>query len=54
MCGAELKVLAEGVQRIATALQARGHPHDVFKLAPQDLATLSGAPVVDVTLPVPM
>lgn len=27
---------------------AAGHPHGVFKLRPQDLATLSGAPVVDV------
>lgn len=33
---------------------AAGHPHGVFKLAPQDLETLSGAPVVDVTLPVTM
>ncbi len=33
---------------------AAGHPHGVFKLAPQDLETLSGAPVVDVTLPVPI
>ena len=54
MWGTERKPPPEGVQRVATALQARGHPHDVFKLAPQDLATLSGAPVVDVTLPVPM
>lgn len=27
---------------------AAGHPHGVFKLRPQDLARLSGAPVVDV------
>ena len=27
---------------------AAGHPHGVFKMRPQDLATLSGAPVVDV------
>jgi len=27
MCGAELMSLPEGVQRVAAALQARGHPH---------------------------
>ena len=27
MCGAELKALPEGVQRVAAALQARGHAH---------------------------
>ena len=27
MCGAELKPLPEGVQRVAAALQALGHPH---------------------------
>src|SRR5690606_30391017 len=27
MCGAELKALPEGVQRVAAALQAKGHPH---------------------------
>ena len=27
MCGAELKALPEGVQRVAAALQAAGHPH---------------------------
>lgn len=27
MCGAELKNLPEGVQRVALALQAAGHPH---------------------------
>jgi prolyl-tRNA editing enzyme YbaK/EbsC (Cys-tRNA(Pro) deacylase) len=29
---------------------AAGHPHGVFKLRPQDLASLTGAPVVDVAL----
>lgn len=28
---------------------AAGHPHGVFKLAPQDLERLTGAPVADVT-----
>ena len=27
MCGAEVKVLPEGVQRVAAILQAKGHPH---------------------------
>lgn len=27
MCGAELKTLPEGVQRVAAALQTAGHPH---------------------------
>lgn len=27
MCGAELKTLPEGVQRVMTALDAMGHPH---------------------------
>lgn len=27
MCGAELKALPEGVQRVAALLQGRGHPH---------------------------
>jgi prolyl-tRNA editing enzyme YbaK/EbsC (Cys-tRNA(Pro) deacylase) len=27
MCGAELKALPEGVQRVAAALEALGHPH---------------------------
>ncbi|MBC7942074.1 MAG: YbaK/EbsC family protein [Chitinophagaceae bacterium] len=29
---------------------AAGHPNGVFKLAPQDLVTLTGAPVADVVL----
>ncbi|MEZ4128491.1 YbaK/EbsC family protein, partial [Salmonella enterica] len=27
MCGAELRTLPDGVQRVAAALQAKGHPH---------------------------
>jgi prolyl-tRNA editing enzyme YbaK/EbsC (Cys-tRNA(Pro) deacylase) len=27
MCGTELTALPEGVQRVAAALQAQGHPH---------------------------
>jgi len=32
---------------------AAGHPHGVFKLRPQDLVALTGAPVADVDQPVP-
>jgi prolyl-tRNA editing enzyme YbaK/EbsC (Cys-tRNA(Pro) deacylase)/predicted Fe-S protein YdhL (DUF1289 family) len=32
MCGAELKVLPEGVQRVAAELQAKGHPHSPVML----------------------
>ncbi len=32
MCGSELKVLPEGVQRVAALLQARGHPHSPVML----------------------
>lgn len=32
MCGSELKVLPEGVQRVAAELQARGHPHSPVML----------------------
>lgn len=34
--------------RFADIWAAAGHPHGVFKLRPQDLARLSGAPVADV------
>ena len=33
MCGAELKVLPEGVQRVAALLQAKGHPHGPVMLS---------------------
>ncbi len=32
MCGAELTVLPEGVQRVAAVLQAKGHPHSPVML----------------------
>jgi len=34
--------------RFAEVWAAAGHPHGVFKLAPGDLASLTGAPVADV------
>jgi hypothetical protein len=33
---------------IAAIRAAAGHPHGVFKLKPQDLERLTGAPVADV------
>ena len=33
MCGAELKALPEGVQRVAALLQAKGHPHGPVMLS---------------------
>ncbi|MEN9466412.1 MAG: hypothetical protein RL081_413, partial [Pseudomonadota bacterium] len=35
--------------RFAEIWAAAGHPHGVFKLRPQDLESLAGAPVADVT-----
>ena len=32
MCGAELKSLPEGVQRVAALLRASGHPHSPVML----------------------
>ena len=32
MCGSELKVLPEGVRRVAALLQERGHPHSPVML----------------------
>ncbi len=39
--------------RFAEIWAAAGHPHGVFKLRPQDLEALTGAPVADVTQPPP-
>ena len=36
--------------RIEVIWAAAGHPHGVFRLAPQDLGALTGAPVADVAL----
>ncbi len=36
--------------RFAEIWAAAGHPHGVFKLSPQDLVALTGAPVADVVL----
>lgn len=36
--------------RFEVVWAAAGHPHGVFRLAPQDLGALTGAPVADVAL----
>jgi hypothetical protein len=40
----------EGVQRVARWLAAQGHPQGVFRLQPDDLKALTGAPVADVVV----
>lgn len=50
MCGAEVQPLPKGVQRVMAALEAMGHLHGVFRLAPQDLGLLTGPPLADVAL----
>lgn len=39
--------------RFAEVWAAAGHPHGVFRATPADLVRLTGAPVVDIALPVP-
>lgn len=41
-------LIDQDLLRFEEVWAAAGHPHGVFKLRPQDLATLTGAPVVDV------
>ena len=41
-------LIDQALFRFAEIWAAAGHPHSVFKLSPQDLCRLSGAPVVDV------
>jgi prolyl-tRNA editing enzyme YbaK/EbsC (Cys-tRNA(Pro) deacylase) len=43
-------LLDAGLWRFAEIWAAAGHPHAVFKLAPDDLLLLTGAPKADVTL----
>jgi prolyl-tRNA editing enzyme YbaK/EbsC (Cys-tRNA(Pro) deacylase)/predicted Fe-S protein YdhL (DUF1289 family) len=45
---ASVTLIDQELFRFEDIWAAAGHPHGVFKLRPQDLATLSGAPVVDV------
>ena len=41
-------LIDQALFRFAEIWAAAGHPHSVFKLSPQDLCRLSGAPVADV------
>ena len=43
-------LIDRGLFRFDEIWAAAGHPHGVFKLRPQDLERLSGAPVADVVL----
>lgn len=43
-------LIDEELLRFDVIWAAAGHPHGVFRLAPQDLGALTGAPVADVTL----
>ncbi len=43
-------LIDEELFRFEVIWAAAGHPHGVFRLSPQDLGALTGAPVADVTL----
>ena len=43
-------LIDEELFRFDVVWAAAGHPHGVFRLTPQDLRVLTGAPVADVTL----
>jgi prolyl-tRNA editing enzyme YbaK/EbsC (Cys-tRNA(Pro) deacylase) len=47
---APVTLIDEELLRFEVIWAAAGHPHAVFRLTPQDLGTLTGAPVADVTL----
>jgi prolyl-tRNA editing enzyme YbaK/EbsC (Cys-tRNA(Pro) deacylase) len=46
-------VLDQDLWRFAEIWAAAGHPHGVFRLQPEDLKRLTGAPVADVVQAVP-
>ncbi len=50
MCGAELQSLPEGVQRVAAALQGRGHPHSPVMLDGAARTAQEAADALGVTL----
>lgn len=50
MCGAELKPLPEGVQRVAEALRAAGHPHAPVMLDDAARTAQQAADALGVTL----
>ncbi|MDO9165666.1 MAG: YbaK/EbsC family protein [Rhodoferax sp.] len=47
---ASVTLIDQELFRFEEIWAAAGHPHGVFKLRPQDLARMSGAPVADVVL----
>ncbi len=50
MCGSELKVLPEGVQRVAAELQAKGHPHSPVMLDDAARTAQQAADALGITL----
>jgi prolyl-tRNA editing enzyme YbaK/EbsC (Cys-tRNA(Pro) deacylase) len=46
---APVTLLDQDLWRFDDIWAAAGHPHGVFKLQPEDLKHLTGAPVADVT-----
>jgi prolyl-tRNA editing enzyme YbaK/EbsC (Cys-tRNA(Pro) deacylase) len=48
--GPPVVLIDEELFRFDVVWAAAGHPHGVFRLTPQDLGALTGAPVADVTL----
>lgn len=46
-------LLDEDLFQYDTLWAAAGHPHAVFRLSPQQLASMTGAPVADVALRTP-
>ena len=49
---APVTLIDEQLFRFDEIWAAAGHPHGVFRLAPADLRRLTGAPVLDVTVPI--
>ena len=50
MCGSELKVLPEGVRRVAALLQERGHPHSPVMLGDAARTAQQAADVLGIAL----
>ena len=48
-----MTLIDQELLRFEVIWAAAGHPHGVFKLSPQDLTRLSGAPLADVVVAVP-
>jgi len=48
--GKTLMLIDQDLLQLASVWAAAGHPHAVFRLTPQQLVTMTAAPVVDVAL----